>query len=209
MALKLDRPAIPLPIAIEVAGRFLDKIAGCTERRVVAGSIRRRAPAVRDIEIVAVPRLSQVTMFDLFGQPIGGDVVDHLDARMTDLLERGIVEKRRMADGSTRWGPALKLLSYEGYPVDLFCPSAERLGWILLIRTGPAAFSRQLVVPVLRDDGRPGRTKDGRPGLLPSHLAPRDGWLTYRGSGDRLSTATEREVFALFGLEYRDPWERR
>ena len=72
----------------------------------------------------------------------------------------------------------------------------------MLLRTGPAAFSRQLVV----ERGR--KTKDGRPGLLPPLIVPRDGWLTWRVSGERIETRDERTVFDLFKMAYLEPWER-
>lgn len=105
-------------------------------------------------------------------------------------------------NGAPRWGPTLKYLTYRGARVDLFTPNVERFGWILLLRTGPAAFSRQLVVP------RGRRTKDNRPGLLPPQIVPRDGWLTERVSSYRIETPDERSVFELFGLTYQEPWER-
>jgi hypothetical protein len=84
-----------------------------------------------------------------------------------------------------------------------------RNGWLDPdLRTGPAAFSRQLVVPKRDDKGRPGRTKDRRPGLLPIHIKPVDGWLCYRTSGERIETPTEQSVFELFGMPYQEPWER-
>jgi hypothetical protein len=100
-------------------------------------------------------------------------------------------------------------LSHDG----CVCPQCggrigSRLGWILLLRTGPAAFSRQLVVPKRDDKGRPGRTKDRRPGLLPIHIKPVDGWLTYRTSGERIETPTEQSVFDLFDIPYIEPWSR-
>jgi len=73
----------------------------------------------------------------------------------------------------------------------------------VLVRTGPAAFARQLVVEVGR------RTKDRRPGLMPPTVRAVNGWLVDRTSGRRIPTATERDAFAALKLDYLEPWERR
>lgn len=192
------------PDAIAVAKRFVAELEGTYDQLVVAGSLRRRLATIGDIEIVAVPKVETLPIGfpDMFGEQAEGDV-DLLDVHLTMLLDKGRVEKRLDANGSPRWGPTLKYLSYGGARVDLFTPCAERFGWIVLLRTGPAELSRQLVVP----KGK--RTRDGRPGLMPAHIVPRDGWLTFRTSAERIETPDEASVFDLFGLPYQAPWSRR
>jgi len=185
--------------AVAVAKAFVPQIEDCTVQLKVAGSLRRRLAQIGDIEIVAEPKTEPGTsgLFD--------DMVttrDLLDERMSELLDSGTVQQRLDVNGHPRWGPLVKYLTYRDVRVDLFCPSAKRFGWILMLRTGPAAFSRQLVVAKDR------RTKDGRPGLRPVYIAPQDGWLTWRTSGQRIPTPTEQHVFDLFGLSYLEPWER-
>jgi DNA polymerase/3'-5' exonuclease PolX len=187
------------PEAIEIAKAFVAEIEDCTAQLVVGGSLRRRLARIGDIEVVAVPKTEPVTIDLLAEQIVERDL---LDARMQALLDHDVVSKRLDKNGSPRWGPTLKYLVYRGARVDLFTPCTERFGWILLLRTGPAAFSRQLVVE------RGHKTKDGRPGLLPPRLLPRDGWLTSRLSAERIETPSERSVFELFGVPYSEPWER-
>jgi len=191
------------PEAIAIAKAFIAEIESACTRLVVAGSLRRRLAWVGDVEIVCAPKIETIDLDrDLFGAAARGDV-DLLDARMTMLLDKGRVTKRLDKNGSSRWGSTIKLLSYRGAPIDLFAPAeADRFGWILALRTGPAAFSRQLVVE------RGKRTKDGRPGLLPLGVKPGSGWLTRRVSGERIPTPNEADVFDLFGLPYAEPWER-
>lgn len=193
------------PEAVSIARSFVDLIDDCCLRLVIAGSLRRRLAFIGDIEVVAIPAIERVVggLFDDEGEDL-----DRLHARMCALLDNDQVEKRISVNGVSRWGPTLKYLTFRGASVDLFSSSAGRWGWILALRTGPAAFSRQLVLPQRDDNGRKLTTKDGRPGLLPPHLKPRDGWLTRRASGERVETIEERDVFALFGLAYQEPWER-
>lgn len=187
------------PEAIAAARAFVDLLDGTYDRLIVAGSLRRRLARIGDVEVVAVPTIERVTG-GMFGDE--GLDVDRLDARMSALLDSGQVAKRLDRNGTPRWGPTLKYVDFGGVRVDLFTPSLDRFGWILLLRTGPAAYSRQLVVP------RGRKTKDGRPGLLPDPILPRDGWLTYKRSGERIPTPEEADVFRLFDLSYLQAWER-
>jgi DNA polymerase/3'-5' exonuclease PolX len=190
---------MPRPEAIAIAKAFVGEIEDCCDQLIVGGSLRRRLAMIGDVEIVCVPKVETRMAGLLADTPV---VEDQLAARLECMLIDDVVQKRLDRNGSPRWGPTLKYLTYRGARVDLFSPCAERFGWILLLRTGPAAFSRQLVV----ERGR--RTKDGRPGLLPPLIVPRDGWLTWRVSGERIETRDERAVFDLFSMRYLEPWER-
>lgn len=194
------------PDAIAIAREFVDRLEATYERLVVAGSIRRRLGMIGDIEIVAVPKVERESTGLFEGMETD---VDRLDGRMLALLDNEEVARRRKANGDLMaWGPTWKSLAFKGGPIDLFTPDAGRFGWILVLRTGPAAFSRQLVLPQRDDGGRRPKTRDGRPGLLPPHIVPRDGWLTYRTSGERIETTEEADVFELFKLPFRAAWER-
>jgi DNA polymerase/3'-5' exonuclease PolX len=192
--------------AVEIAKAFVAELDGTYDQLIVAGSLRRRLAYCGDVEIVAVPKVEQQSdgLFEDMAT-----AVDRLDARMMALLDNDELAQRRKSNGDLMaWGPTWKSVTFRGRPIDLFTPCAERLGWILILRTGPAAFSRQLVVPKRDDNGRPGRTKDRRPGLLPIHIKSVDGWLCYRTSGERIPTPTEQSVFDLFNIPYIEPWSR-
>lgn len=200
---------MPSSEAGPVAKRFLSLIEGCTEQVYVAGSLRRRLPTVGDVEIVAVPRIEQRST-DMFSEFT--TAVDVMHERMLGLLEQGTVIKRPRSDGKTLWGPRAKYLVYDGVPIDLFTPEAERLGIILMIRTGPWGYSRRMVTPTdqttvvgYRPGGKPILGK----GLMPKHMRVAEGWLTYRTSGQKIPTPTEQSVYDLYGLPYAEPWSRQ
>lgn len=198
------------PEAVEIARAFVAEIEAYTDQLIVAGSLRRKLAWVGDIEVVAVPKveIEQVETVGLFGSEFERLDVDRLDERMTAMLEAGTVTKRLDAAGAPRWGKKLKYLTYVGAPVDLFAPEAGQFGWHLVLRTGPAAFSRQLVVPKTNEHGRRQKTKDNRFGLMPPHLIAEGGWLRYRMSREAIPTPDEKSVFELFSLPYQEPWER-
>lgn len=205
---------------------FIDLIEPYTDRLIVAGSLRRRLPTVGDVEIVCVPRVEtrEVSVATLFGNDIQAEEVDCLHERLDQLVAEGVVEKRPRSDGLTFWGPKWKMLTFRGIPFDLFScvngwqagkvePVAEpeRLGIILLIRTGPFDYSHRLVTP--KDQKcEVGKKGNGhaimRPGLLPERFRVQDGWLTSRVSGEKIPTPDEQTVYQLLGLDYAEPWER-
>lgn len=176
------------------AAKFVDLIRSECDQVMIAGSIRRRVPLVGDIEIVATPSMGIAR--DMFGQEVGE--VDLLDAFLAGLLHAGVIRKRQ-TNGREAWGPKHKRLGYLGMPVDLFCPSADRWGLIVAIRTGPHQYSTQLVTH------KGATTRHGRPGLLPPHLRVEGGWLRYRVSGQPIPTPTEEDFFAAIDLAYVPP----
>jgi len=193
---------LPYDTASTAAGSLSVLLADVCESIMVCGSVRRRAETVGDVELVAVPRIMTYEQFDLFREIVKTTTVDLLFARLDALADDGLIVKRQRSDGKLVWGPHAKALSYDGIPFDLYTPEKERAGWIVLVRTGPAAFARQLVVEVGT------LTKDRRPGLMPPTVRAVNGWLVDRVSGRRLETPTERDAFAALKLEYLEPWER-
>src|SRR5262245_36533482 len=144
----------------------------------------------------------------MFENPVPYRSVNLLDRRLDDLAAEGVITRRARRDGKIVWGPYAKTLVYRGLPIDIFSPERERFGWILLLRTGPQAYSRQLVVERPEPGKRAARTSEGRLGLRPPHVLPREGWLTERTSGRRIETLTERAAFDALELAYLEPWER-
>lgn len=172
-----------------VARRIRDALAPACERACVAGSLRRRARAVSDIEIVCEPRRDE----DLFGAPSG-------ECQLAALLDR------LRAAGSIRWRiethPAPKdwraarrmwaaVVLPEEIPLDVFAvrPPAQ-WGAILAIRTGPAEYSRRLVTSC-RTRGL--RCEDGR--LVDAQNRP-------------VETPEERDFIEACGMQWVHPEAR-
>src|SRR6185437_7509005 len=122
--------------ALSIAKRIRAALLPGCERLVIAGSLRREKPEVKDIEIVA--ELKAVGLF--------GDVPDTgaLEGAIAQAIRCGVIEwdtelrrngekyKRFRAHGS-------------GICVDFFIADHENFGNILAIRTGNSDFSRLLV----------------------------------------------------------------
>lgn len=203
---------IPLARAEELADDIVALLRPQCNRIAVAGSIRRRKPLVKDIEIVASP-LIELTAVDLFGTL--HDETDMLHAACDRLLADGTVAQRLDVNGRPRWGKRLKLLSYQGVSVDLFAvmPPAS-WGVIYAIRTGSAEFSHRFV------------TAKSIGGALPPYMLVRDGCLYRHIQGMDLPvdkemrrqypagwlvevpTPTEESFFEAIGMDWVEPEAR-
>ena len=188
MSVGVKRPLDEMRALADEVAALLD--AAC-DRLAIAGSIRRRVPEVSDVELVVVPRLIA------YRDGLWGDretVEDQLALRVTALVAAGTLGWRRLGDRAAANGPRYRSLIYRDVPLDLFSPDDDSFPVVLLIRTGPASFSRRVVTP---------RSKGG---LLPDFMRVKDGRLW--SSGQPVACRSEHDVFALLGLAYIPP-ERR
>lgn len=196
---------LPLAEAEALAEAVAALLRPSCVRLEVAGSIRRRNPDVGDVELVAIPLVeTERRVVDLFGTE-EAEEVDRLHARCVALLEAGTFAHRPDKNGRASFGPKAKRLLYRGTALDLFCTTEEQFGVILLLRTGPAAFTQQMVL------------KRSLGGWLPRGLFWRDGhlWkLPAPYTADlaehawKIKTPTEESVFAAYGWPFVPPEQR-
>jgi len=174
------------------AERLVAELTPLTERLEIAGSIRRGAPEVADIELVAIPRTGTARKpGELLPRHV--DLLDHYAREQVDA---GRWQPRLDKNGRAALGDRYKRLLVDGVPLDLFSvlPPAS-FAVILLIRTGPAEFSREMVTQ---------RSKGG-------HLL--DGYRVQEGAIRSVTGAVEIESeedwFDLCGMDYVPPEDRR
>ena len=177
--------------ARKVADEFIEIIRPYCEQVQIAGSLRRGKDAVKDIEIVAIPKLVSA----MFGEDESGP----------SQLDHFINERNGVSWTLEKNGKRFKKINPSQYSVkiDLFVvrPPAQ-WGAILAIRTGPADFSRWLM------------TAKSKGGAMPPGLKQNDGalWIedTYNGRLVGIyPTPTEKSYFEALGLEWIRPQERR
>jgi DNA polymerase/3'-5' exonuclease PolX len=112
-------------------------------RCVVAGSLRRGAAEVSDVEICYVSRVGDVNRLgEMF--PSEGQLADVF---INELLV-GKLAQRLSEDDKPTWGPLNKLALHRasGLPVDLFREPDPADWWrTLVIRTGPKDFNLKLI----------------------------------------------------------------
>lgn len=180
---------IPSTRALPWARRFVATIKPFCVRAEIAGSLRRKAKTVGDVEIVCEPIREEVEepAQDLFGSP--RRVVRYpLHAELARLVEAGVL---KAGTGGEKYRKHLILDL--GIPLDLFMvtPPADYF-CILAIRTGPANFSRRLV------------TIDPALGY---HF--NGGCLVDVHTRKRVPTGSEATLFALVGQPWLEPEDRR
>jgi len=199
--------------ASDLAGQLLAELGPGLERGVVAGSILRQKPEVKDAELVLLPRLELWGVRDLFGEIVETVERNCLEIRLEDLIN--FSQGKWVFDPVLRRnGPRYKRLRHvpTGLCCDLFITTPAGWGGALAIRTGPAEFSQALVTLALKQGKHVG---DGY--LIHNH---RKEWGVIRGekkskpcprgAGCSLIVPTHEEpdFFTALGLRWLEPWER-
>lgn len=179
---------IPHAQGERLARALIEVLSPACERIEIAGSIRRGAPTVKDVELVVTPRVRR----DLTGAVLD----DALRPVVIDLVRAGRLSWRLREDGQTiARGPRFYALvaSKAGISVDLFAViEPAQWGAIMAIRTGPAEYSQALVTRA-RERG----------------LRCVDGHLEWISSGAVMPTPEERDFIEACGFEYVSPEQRR
>ena len=125
-----DGQKFDLETARRLVGQFADMIRPACARLVVAGSIRRGTPYVKDAELVAIPTPDLLTTLD-------------------QLVAQGGVEKAIYTDKNgkqtPRWGLKYRGLLYQGLRVELFLSDEDNFGYQFWLRSGPAEANTYLM----------------------------------------------------------------
>ncbi len=168
-------------IALPLADHIRECLAPFCQRIQTAGSLRRNAAEVGDIEMVAIPK----PRLDMFGQAFPLEV-DHA---------LNIFDYSAIGTLTANGNKMKKIQLDEGLQLDLFIvtPPAQ-WGVQFLIRTGSAEFSKKFV------------TKKQYGGYLPGHMKVEGGAL-YENSV-MVPTPEEEDVFKAIGLPYVEPNKR-
>lgn len=174
--------------ALKVAKELCDLQRLC-ERLICAGSLRRRKLQVGDVEIVYISKVTTVPdgLFD-------SKQVSLMDVALDEMVAEGIIAKRTNVNGSVMWGEKNKLAVHvaSGIPVDFF--AATEANWFnyLVCRTGGA---------------------ENNTAIASAAQAKGWKWNPYGAGftnerGQLVPVTSERDVFDLVGLPYKEPWER-
>jgi DNA polymerase/3'-5' exonuclease PolX len=118
--------------ARRIGNNLLNRLVEHCEAIHIVGSVRRKEPEVKDVELLVIPRLDgDVNLFH-------EGVVDML--AHDNITERLNKNGRKIA--SVRLGAKEMALSYQNIPVDLFVTDEDHLGFQKWLRTGPAAANK-------------------------------------------------------------------
>jgi hypothetical protein len=126
--------------ARRAAEKLQGALASSCERIEIAGSIRRRVDQVKDIELVAVPKIVQADAGDLWGSQ-----------EPSDLLALTLQSLRHSGFLVPRVGERTQYLVFEGIPVDLFIVRPQKCGQCGIILYNDATTSERDVRDVRED----------------------------------------------------------
>lgn len=113
--------------AIVIANKTLQELAPYCERLEIAGSIRRKKPEVKDIEIVAIPK------------PYGDGLFEDGLAAIVNQWDK---VKGEMIYGKVKY---TQRILPTGIKLDLFFAEPGNWGLIYAIRTGSANYSHKVL----------------------------------------------------------------
>ncbi len=131
------------------AESFISLISDCVERVKICGSIRRRKPFPKDIDIVAESKVLTKIDVGWFGEKVVTTQV-LLQERVGKIIEKGLARPRVKSDGKTMVGDSVAFLEYQKVPLDLYyCFSAKEWFGLVQMRTGSAGFNRMLATRAL------------------------------------------------------------
>ena len=183
----------PRADAMTVAAEICTVLKPVTERLICAGSIRRRRPMVGDVEILYVPRISQLKV-GLFDDD--QTFMDLSERAIAKMLESGMLAKRLNKNGIPAWGPKIKLAVHwkSGIPVDLFATTHESWFNYLVCRTGSAENNVRICEAA--------QAKGYKWNPYGS------GFSSLTGHAPDVIVTSEADVYSFAGLPYLEPWQR-
>jgi len=167
--------------AYQIARRIVDELAPFCSRIEIAGSIRRKKPEVKDIEIVCIPKSITVIEEGLFGG-------------QKPRTERH-PEFIRIVNGWKReighpFGKHTRRVLPEGIKLDLSMVTPENWGLIFATRTGSADYSHLVLAR----------------GWCMAGFESQDGMLWK--DGNVIPVREEMDLFRLIGIPWLEPEKR-
>lgn len=195
-ALTVVRELLPLltPYCVTVEGELLLK---------VAGSLRRMRADVGDIELVYVPSNGPVQK-GLFTED-----GNQFDAQLESLVLQRIIAPRVNRVGGVAWGKQNKLAVHvaSGIPIDFFATVVPHFWNYLVCRTGGKINNIDLCQAA---DARGLMWHPYHGGFEVADMEKANAALnrTDLSTGRFVMAKTEREVFSIAGLPWREPKER-
>ncbi len=180
--------------AERIGKEFLEILSSYTPNAMIGGSIRRRKPEVKDIEIICQPRISQKQDSSKL---VGTKRWNQLHSELNWLREQNIIDSNRPRKNKAKspFGERTYLINYKGTPVDVFAIFHPADWWTqVVIRTGSEKFNIWMVTT--SKTRKKVHFEDGR-------------MVDYsEGMGRILAPYNEQQVFELCGIEYIEPENR-
>lgn len=187
-----DKQKWPRALALDVGVQLVSELLPFCNRIEVAGSLRRGKAQVGDVEVLYIPKYEKRRDgLDMFAWVD----VDLATEALVGMLASGVIGYRPNINGNFTWGPCNKLAIHmpSGIPIDFF--STDERCWFtaLVIRTGGLATNLALTT---------GAQRLGR--KLHAYGAGVE-----MPNGETVRAESERQVFLMCGVDYKEPKDRK
>ena len=180
-----------------IAAELVAGFAPNCERVEIAGSLRRKRPEIKDIEIIAIPKFVEdpahapLVLFASDALPAPRNALydairKHADIRWIKPGTPDIVDWPIQPNGKYWRG----FVQPAGIKLDLFLTTPDAWGAVFLIRTGSAQFSQAVATYAIRRGM----------GLRATGVVD--------AAGQLIPTPEERDVFAALAIPWIDPSDR-
>ena len=164
--------------AQKIAESLIADLEPYCERIEIGGSIRRRKPEVKDIELVVIPKFGDYPTGQM---SLEGDPLTSYENLLFEHIAANREEYRII-----KMGVKYAQIHKSGMMIDVFTATPGTWGYIFLLRTGPAEFSKWAVTELKRRG-----------------YTPKDGAVWH---GDlRINSLDEEMVFRLLGIDWIEP----
>lgn len=175
---------VPFEEAMQIAHVVYKLLEPHCDRIMIAGSLRRYKPAVKDIEIVCIPKgcvMEYTTQADFFG----AQETSHRITKPSKGFIDAVSQFHKIKGEPT--GRYTQRRLNEKIVLDLFMCTADNWGYILAVRTGSADYSHKVLGSRWVAKGYKGTN-----GML------------YK-NGSPVKVLQEEDLFTLCGMKYIDP----
>ena len=178
-----------LDLAEIIAKELVKNLAPHCERIEIAGSIRRRRPEVKDIDLVVIPKMtSKAALFETVSEVADTDFAEAMRWILCPLVAEG----PRLMRGRT--GGA------ENISVDVYIATEETWATLLLIRTGSAEHNIWMCMRARACGGK--LHADGSGLEVPGQY---DAVLQRTVNSKVIRATSEEEIFKALGIPMPSP----
>jgi DNA polymerase/3'-5' exonuclease PolX len=190
---------VPLEIARTHAQQLVRLLLPHCERIEIAGSIRRGKEMVKDIDLVAIPKMTSSK--SLFGSVSEVGDTDFFATLSTTV--RLTANGRHILRGAMPLVLASEICDRRSIEVDVYIATAESWATLLLIRTGSAEHNIWMCGRAKACGGK--LHADGSGLEVPGQYDP---VLQRTANAQVIRAKTEEEIFKAMGLPYAEPCRR-
>lgn len=179
--------------ATNISNNLIKALGSGCDRIGIAGSVRRGKPEVKDIELIAIPKIGAPR--PMFGEKV--TYKNRLEQILDGLRRSGMIDPVKGGDKYKQFWLLEDRVHLIKMDLFLVTPPAQ-WGVQMVIRTGPAEFSAWMV------------TQKNKGGALPNGYHVEGGCVRANEQDDYIISMPEEEnYFSFCGIDWIEPRERK